>query len=461
MQIEVTMKRRLIGVGIMLFMAVNLSSQQKTPLVITGATLIDGKGGPPLPQAVVVMEGVRITAVGRRGAIKIPPEARIVDATGKYLLPGLIDTHVHLEFIGLSDVGELPAAWDSPDRTRELIRINARLDLIGGITTVRDLGSTELVLQVRDEIDAGQVPGPRIMAAGMQLVKKTAGATNARIFLDYDGPDDARAKVRQLAALRVDLVKIRLTHQRAVPSLEEVRAIVDEAHKLGLRATVHTDVPADDLVRLAIDAGADGIEHNAPLRVKDESWLGEMARKGIALMAGSGEFYVQRFEDPGFGDPIGPAAARLFPDEVLAALRQGADTLRNQTAQMKASGWDAEQVRARFIRETDRARKAGVLLLFGTDAGAYLAIHGEEYKALYGETKMGSSAAEVILMATRDAAKALGKEKDIGTVEAGKLADLIITEADPLTDIRNLHLIYRVIKGGVVYDPAELLRPPR
>ena len=455
------MKRRLIRFGIMLFMAVNLSSQQKTPLVITGATLIDGKGGPPLPQAVVVMEGVRITAVGRRGAIKIPPEARIVDATGKYLLPGLIDTHVHLEFIGLSDVGELPAAWDSPDRTRELIRINARLDLIGGITTVRDLGSTELVLQVRDEIDAGQVPGPRIMAAGMQLVKKTAGATNARIFLDYDGPDDARAKVRQLAALRVDLVKIRLTHQRAVPSLEEVRAIVDEAHKLGLRATVHTDVPADDLVRLAIDAGADGIEHNAPLRVKDESWLGEMARKGIALMAGSGEFYVQRFEDPGFGDPIGPAAARLFPDEVLAALRQGADTLRNQTAQMKASGWDAEQVRARFIRETDRARKAGVLLLFGTDAGAYLAIHGEEYKALYGETKMGSSAAEVILMATRDAAKALGKEKDIGTVEAGKLADLIITEADPLTDIRNLHLIYRVIKGGVVYDPAELLRPPR
>jgi len=452
------MKRQLICSGIILFIAIHLISQQKTRLIITGATLIDGKGGLPFPQAVVVIEGERITAVGRQGTIKIKPGAKILDATDKYLLPGLIDTHVHLEEIGLSDIGELPAAWDSPDKIRQLMIINARLDLIGGITTVRDLGSTELVLHIRDEINAGKVLGPRIIAAGMQLVKKSAGATKAKMFLDYDGPNDARAKVRQLGTARVDLIKIRLTHQRAVPSLEEIRAIVDESHRLGLLATVHTDVPADDLVRLAIDAGADGIEHNAPLRVKDEAWLREMARKKMTLMAGSGEFYVQRFEDAGFGDSVGPAATRLFPDEVASALRRGADFLRNQTAQMKTSGWDAEQVRTRFIRETDRARKAGVLLIFGTDAGAYLAIHGEEYKALYGETKMGSSAMEAILMATRDAAKALGKEKDIGTIEAGRLADIIIAEANPLEDVRNLRKLYRVIKGGAVYDPTELLR---
>jgi imidazolonepropionase-like amidohydrolase len=452
------MERRLIWFGIILFIAFHLISQPKTQLIITGATLIDGKGGLPFPHAVVVIEGERITAVGRQGTIKIKPGAKILDATGKYLLPGLIDTHVHLEDIGLSDVGELPAAWDSPDKTRELIRINVRLDLIGGITTVRDLGSTELVLHMRDEINAGKVLGPRIIAAGMQLVKKTVGATKAKMFLDYDGPADARTKVRQLAAARVDLIKIRLTHQHAIPSLEEIRAIVDEAHRLGLRATVHTDVPAEDLVRLAIEAGADGIEHNAALRVKDEALLKEMARKGMALMAGSGEFYVQRFEDVGLGDPVGPAATRLFPEHVLLALRRGADTLRNQTTQMKKSGWDAEQVRTRFIRETDRARKARVLLIFGTDAGAYLAIHGEEYKALYGETRMGSSAMEAILMATRDAAKALGKEKDIGTIEADRLADIIIADANTLEDIRNLRKLYRVIKGGVIYDPAELLR---
>ena len=124
---------------------------------------------------------------------------------------------------------------------------------------------------------------------------------------------------------------------------------------------------------------------------------------------------------------------------------------------MKRSGWDPEQVQARFVRETERARKAGILFVFGTDAGAYLAIHGEEYKALYGETRMGSTAMESLLMATRDAAKALGKEKEIGTIEAGKLADMVIVDANPLADMRNLHKIYRVIKGGVVYSPSELL----
>lgn len=454
--------KRIAGLALIsLFGAAQLFAQQKTPLIITGATIIDGRGGASLPNGIVIIEAGRITNVGTMDTVSIPTGGRIIDATGKFLLPGLIDTHVHLEEVGLSDVGELPAEWDSPERLKGLVLINARLDLIGGITTVRDLGSTELVLRVRDEINAGKVAGPRIISAGMQLVKKAPGATRERMFLEFDGPDDARAKVRHLASMGVDLIKIRLTHQRSIPSLEEVRAIAGEAHRLGLRATVHTDVPADDLVRLAVDAGADGIEHNAPLRVKDDALLKEMARKGMTLMAGSGEFYVQRFEDGSLGEPVAMEASRLFPEDVMSALRRGVDALREQTAEMKRSGWNPEQVRTRFVRETERARKAGILFVFGTDAGAYLAIHGEEYKALYGETRMGSTAMETLLMATRDASKALGKEKDIGTIEAGKLADIIIAEANPLEDMRNLRKLYRVIKGGVVYDPAELLRSRR
>ncbi len=450
--------KRLAGLAsIVLLAAAQVFPQQAATLAITGATIIDGRGGAPVPDGIVLIEGTRIARVGRRGEFRIPAGALIVDAAGKFLLPGLIDTHVHLEEIGLSDVGELPASWESPERLKQLVLINARLDLVAGITTVRDLGSSELVLRVRDEISAGRLVGPRIIASGMQLVKRSPEAAPMKMFLEYDGPDDGRAKVGRLAAMGVDLIKIRLTRQRPVPSLDEVLAIVDEAHRLGLHATVHTDVPADDLVRLAIKAGADGIEHNAPLRVKDAALLAEMARKGMTLMAGSGEFYVQRFEDGSLGDPVGAAAGRLFPEDVVSALRRGADSLRKQTAEMKGSGWNPEEVQARFVRETERARRMGILLLFGTDAGALMAIHGDEYKALYGETRMGSTAMEALLMATRDAAKGLGKENEIGTIEAGKLADMVIVDANPLADMRNLRRIYRVLKEGVVYRPSELL----
>ena len=132
-------------------------------------------------------------------------------------------------------------------------------------------------------------------------------------------------------------------------------------------------------------------------------------------------------------------------------------SLHRQTDQMKKAGWNANQRQVRFIQEIQRARKEGVLLVFGTDCGAYGMIHGEQYKALYGEGQLGSSPMEALLMATRDAAAALGKLDELGTIQEGKLADLIIVNADPLADLRNLHQVLCVIKAGSVYDPAELI----
>jgi imidazolonepropionase-like amidohydrolase len=432
-------------------------AQRQPTTVISGATLIDGTGTAPVPNAVVIIQADRIINVGTSSSIRIPREARVINAVGKFLLPGFIDTHVHLETVGLSDIGEIPAEWNTPGKTRDLVAINAKLDLIAGFTTVRDLGSTDIVLKVRDDISSGRLLGPRIVAAGMQLVRKSTDAPSADMFLEYDGRDSARSKVRYLVSIGADVIKIRLTHMRPIPSLEEVRTIVEEAHGLGLRATVHTDVPADDLVKLAIDAGADGIEHNAPLRSQDDQTLARMAQHKMSLMAGAGAFWVQRIDTTGLIGVFDQAQITLLPGDILCALRAGIDSLHRQTDQMKKSGWVATQRQARFISDVQRARKTGVWLVFGTDCGAYGMIHGEQYKALYGESMMGSSAMEVILMATRDAAKALGEEKEIGTIEAGKLADLIILNADPLTDLRNLHQVFRVIKGGFVYDPAELL----
>ncbi len=245
---------------------INVQSQ----IVLSGGTLIDGNGNAPITKAVIIIEGERITKIGTIETIKIPEGANVINVNGKFILPGLIDTHLHLEMAGLSDVGNLPKKYESPDELRNLIITNSRLDLMGGFTTVRDLGSTDMVFRIRDEINSNKLVGPTIIAAGMQLVKKDPEAQPYNEFLEYDGIDDTRDKVRYLQKLGADVIKIRLTKMRIIPSLEEVKAIVNEAHSLGLKATVHTDVPADELVQLAIAAKVDGIEHNAPLRSKNE-----------------------------------------------------------------------------------------------------------------------------------------------------------------------------------------------
>jgi imidazolonepropionase-like amidohydrolase len=430
-------------------------------VAIKGATLIDGTGRLPARDAVVLIDGERIVAVGTTRTVRIPRRTQVIDATGKFLLPGLIDCHCHLEIVGLGDSGELPAEWSSPARLRELTLDNARLDLAAGITTVRDLGSTPLLFHVRDEINQGKFPGPRVFAAGQQLTKRSSGAYSDPIFLDFDGVDDARHKVRYLLGLGADVIKVRLTNQRPLPSSQELRAIVEEAHRHDRRVTVHTDVPAEQAVRLAIDAGVDGIEHNAPLRVADPAVLREIAAKRIFVVSGAGTLYTQRIEsfDSGASARIGSSARRVLPPPVAAALEQAVTTLQQQTVHMKQQGWDPVQVQRRFAREMQQARDAGVLLGFGTDCGADLMIHGQQYKALYGETQMGSTPMQAILMATRDAAKIIGREKDLGTVEPGKLADLIVLNADPLSDLRNIRTVSVIVKGGKLYKTDDLIAP--
>jgi len=154
---------------------------------------------------------------------------------------------------------------------------------------------------------------------------------------------------------------------------------------------------------------------------------------------------------------LDPAGRRLFPADIVALFPKVGEGLRAQAAEMKKQGWDPQQVQARFAGEMQRARQAGVLLLFGTDCGGELMIHGQQYKAIYGESQMGSTPMQALLMATRDAARGLGMEKDLGTVQPGKLADLLLVDADPLADLRNLGRVHAVVKGGKLYLPAELL----
>lgn len=448
--------------GLLLFCALNAVTAQmganegSQTIAVEGATLIDGTGHPPVSDSVIFIDGDRIRAVGKRGFIHIPKDVHVIDAREKFILPGLIDCHCHLEDVGLGDLGELPEEWATPDKLRELILDDARLDLAAGFTTIRDVGSTPLLFKVREEIDRGKFPGPRVIVAGQQLVKKSPGAYMDPSFLEYDGADNARKQVRHLVSLGADLIKVRLTAQRTMPTLEELRAIVAEAHSLNRGVTAHTDVPANEAVELAIDAGLDGIEHNAPLRA-GEAVLQQMAAKHMYIGTGIGVIYVQRFAS---GDPasmVDDPARRVFPPAVVSALEKAAVALRQQTAEMKNQGWKSDETLARGARSMQEARRAGVLLGFGTDCGAELVIHGQQYKAMYGETQMGSSPMETILMATRDAAKILAREKELGTVEPGKLADLVILDQDPLADLWNVGKVHAVMKGGKLYLRDELI----
>ena len=435
------------------------AGEKPRTMILEGATLIDGTGRAPLACAVILIERDRIRAVGECGAVRIPRGARIVDATGKFILPGLIDCHCHLDSVGVGDLGDLPEEWATPAKLRELILDDARLDLAGGVTTIRDMGSSPLLFKVREEIESGKFLGPHVIAAGQQLVKKSPNAYVDPSFLEYDGPEDAREKVRYLVSLGADWIKVRLTSQRPMPNLEELRAIADEAHGLKRRVTAHTDVPANEAVQLAIDAGLDGIEHNAPLRA-GEAALRAMAAKHMFVVAGIGDFYIQRVASED-ADLVGDSARRVLPPVVISALEKAGVALRQQTADLRKQGWSLEETLSRGVRGMNDARRAGVLLGFGTDCGADLVIHGQQYKALYGETLAGSSPMEAILMATRDASRILGLESELGTVEPGKLADLVILDADPLADLRNVKRIHAVVKSGRFYDRKQLIPAER
>jgi imidazolonepropionase-like amidohydrolase len=451
-----SMKRLSILLALIILQINSICIHSQSVTILIGGTLIDGTGSSPLMNAVVILEGSKITNVGTLKTIKIPNGARIIDVKNKFILPGLIDTHLHLELAGLSDVGELPKSYETTEELWKLVIINARLNLMSGFTTVRDLGSTGLVFKLRDEINSNKIVGPTIIAAGMQLVKKDSSAYMDNSFLEYDGIEDARSKVIYLKKLGAEVIKIRLTKSRVIPSLQEVETIVNEAHKNGLKATVHTDVPADELVQLAIDAKADGIEHNAPLRSKKDSVLLQMKNNGMSLMAGGGHFFIQRIDTTCIIDSLDLPQLKCFNKEILDSLHSGIDSLHRQTKIMKKNGWSASQRQKSFTDEIMRARKSGVLLVFGTDCGASGMIHGEQYKALHGESQMGSSTMEAILMATRDAAIAIDRNKNIGTVKAGKDADLIVVNENPLLDLRNLKKLFYVIKKGIVYNPADL-----
>jgi imidazolonepropionase-like amidohydrolase len=346
---------------------------ERPPLVLTGR-LIDGTGADPLPDAVLVILGDRIVAVGPRSEVTIPSEAEVIELSEATMLPGFINAHVHNTY--------------NPR--------NLQIWAQAGVTTVRDLGERPSVpwFSLRDKLCADP-HNARIIAAGPLVTVPNGYPIRGNNFpaLTITSPEDAREKISQLIDDGADVIKITMT---SAPTLsdEEAAAIVQTAHERGVPVTVHATSAVH--VKRALDAGVDDIAHIATDRVSDEL---------IQRMVEAGVCWVPTFE---------------------ALEGRGLDNLR------------------RFI-------SAGGRVALGNDSGYLQGLEmGMPTREMQWMRKAGMTPMQIIVAATRDAAYVCRRASTIGTLEVGKLADVLVVNGDPLRDLRALTGVRLVVHSGVV-----------
>jgi imidazolonepropionase-like amidohydrolase len=432
---------------------------------IVGATVIDGSGAAGRPDSVVVVQGDRIKAVGSRAEVPIPKGLRIVDGRGRWVMPGLIDAHVHFFQSG--------GAYARPDvidlrghrsYEKEIAAVKAGLDatlaryLRSGVTSVVDAGGPMWNFDVRDHA-ARSLLAPRVAVAGPLV------STVARPQLDLgdppivkvDSPEAAQALVAREAARRPDLVKIWYI-QRPGDDAAKGRAILDavvgEARRHRLRVAVHATELAG--ARAAVDAGASVLVHSVFDLPVDDAFANAVRDRGVlyvpTLFVTRGYDLVLsgRFEPTAAERRLGdPDALRTFVE--LTGLPEFKPSPRPQT----------EQRLAIAFANLRRLSAAGVRIAAGTDAGNIGTLHGPSiYRELRLMVDAGMTPAQVLSAATLGGARVMGREEDLGTLAAGKLADLLLLDGDPTADLGVLERPREIVKGGRVLTAAELRDRP-
>ncbi len=423
-------------------MTSSAARHEQVMLAITGAQLIDGVRPAPVRSSVLLIgRDGRIVAAGPAQEVSVPEGVSTLNAAGMTLLPGLIDGHVHLTWdktlYTLSPADGQQGHLRPPNAERELVRAGhfAQMALAAGVTTVRDCGADDCgVLALRDAINAGEFLGPRILASGRPIT-----TTGGHLYSGWgaDNIDALREAVRFMANHGADFIKLVVSGGMTSPgtdvggsqyTLEEIRAAVEESHTLGLQVAAHAISTAG--IRLAAEAGVDTIEHC--------SWIGRDSRTAITDEAAV-DWMVKN--DVHVDHAIMPRAA-LFPDEW------------GNTPSPDEEWWlKLLKVRWPFLHHM---RRRGVCVFLGTDAGfgpwpgsAFWPGFEDLARAIEVLVRYGEFASmEAIKMVTADAARAMHLDREIGTIKAGKRADLILLTHDPLKDIRALRNVDRVFRDG-------------
>ncbi|MBB3347007.1 amidohydrolase family protein [Sphingomonas sp. BK069] len=398
-------------------------------VVVTAARMLDVDKGAIVSDPVIVVTDGRIAAVAAGGASRpaIPADARRVDLGDVTLVPGLIDMHVHLT--SLAEIGGYQTLKYTDSFWGAISVANAAKTLRAGFTTVRNVGAGDFQdIGLKEAIDGGWVIGPRIVPAGYAIGATGGHCDDNALPPSYDkklpsvvnSPEEARAKVRWLHKYGAEVIKICATG--GVFSLgdsvggqqlseEEMRAIADEAHMLHLKVAAHAH--GDDGIKAAIRAGIDTIEH---------------------VSLASDEAMKLAIEHKTWFD------MDIYNDDYILATGTKNGTEQESLDKEKAIGLKQRQT-------FQRAFRMGVAMTFGTDAGVYP--HGDNARQFAKMVQWGMTPLDAIRAATTSAARALGREADVGTIAVGRFGDMVAVRGDPLRDVTVLEHPVAVVKGGV------------
>jgi imidazolonepropionase-like amidohydrolase len=401
--------------------------------VIRGATLIDGNGGEPVENATVIVEGEQIIDAGPAAAVHVPvrPDIIELDARGMTIMPGIIDAHDHLSSHGYDLASRMGLTKPESLIHLEIAR-TIEDTLAAGITTVRDAAWLDVGFKLA--VDQGVIKGPRLKVA-ISIISPTGGVGDRTTpsgfcfappgvpFSVADGPDNVRQRVREMARAGADVIKTATTGGVSTPrrspldseyTKAEVETIVDEARILGKKVMCHAlGAPG---VRVAVEAGVHSIEHGS--YVDEDPDI-------LRMMADQGTFFVP-----------------TLMVYVYHGSERAAPYMQKRAQAMKEH----------HIRSVQQVLARGIPIAMGTDAGGY--VHGQNSVELQLMVEAGLSPMQAIVASTRTAAACLEMEKEVGTIEPGKFADLLVVDGDPLKDITLLQdraRLHLIMKGGDPY----------
>ena len=392
---------------------------------IVGADVVDIDGGEPIRDAVVVIEGERISAIGPASSTQVPTGAEVIHADGMWLVPGLMNMHVHF---GLKLPGKMAAELANEKDTELALRVayNARQSLLSGVTTIRSTGDTGAASIALDKaIKKGQAVGPRIFSPSDAV--PISGGHGARHGKTYDGPYELMKAVRERVNDGASWIKIAISGgiasqggaiAEAAMTPEEIEAVIDAAHRFGRKVTAHSGSP--QATSTAVDLGIDCIEHGYFL---DRPTLEKMKANGVWLVP---TIVVSQPATAPFFEKIGS------PEWYL-----------KRRDSVGKDHWKALQT----------AIEVGVNIGLGTDQhphepndGTTATVREAQYYVEAGMTPL-----QALRSGTIETARLLGAEKDTGSIEVGKYADILAVPRDPTADIKALRQIQFVMKGGTVY----------